>query len=238
VISSQKNLPNFCRRYGVIGDELLKTRGKVVFEDGSFFEQVVDGSLRFLRLNFNKTVDLFSVTVQLRFNSDVRVITYDDNGTIRSRFNQIPAGKKFPLETELIEHPPITKVMLQGFDAQLTYDEITYVNITVCAHNCRFINNCFGACAKIEKDFGCLECQCPAGSPSSGCSGIPELELKRLTDSAKKQVNGCQFDVGYKRLINEKLNIDDCVAFNYPKCDTFKDIVVPKKRVDCLKYCY
>lgn len=48
---------------------------------------------------------------------------------------QIPAGKKFPLETEILEHPPISKVMLQGFDAQLTYDEITYVNITVCAHS-------------------------------------------------------------------------------------------------------
>lgn len=73
--------------------------------------------------------------------------------------------------------------MLQGFDAQLTYDETIYVNMTVCAHSkpanwrnynktgsnfyrldCRDVSGCFGNCIPVEKDFGCLECQCPEGT--------------------------------------------------------------------------
>jgi hypothetical protein len=230
-----------CRRYGVVSEQLQQTRGKVEFDDGSFYEQVTEGSLRFLRMNFNRTVLLFSVTAQMRVNRELRIITYDANNDLQSRFFQIQAGKKVPLETLMVEQPPVRRVMLQGFDAQLTYDETIYVNMTVCAHNCRDVSGCFGNCIAIEKDFGCLECRCPEGSPSNGCTGVPDIDSPKLLESVKKQVLGCSMSVGYKRMIDAKLDLDDCIAFEYPKCtgqSKNETISVPKSRIECLKFCY
>jgi len=229
---------SFCRRYGLTSDQLLKGRGRADFEDGTYWEQVIDGPLRFVRLNFNRTVDLYKVTVQMRVNPDIRVITYDEHGNLRGRFYQVQAGKRIPLETTLPEQPPISKLMLQGFDAQLTFDEVLYVNVTVCAHNCRAVPGCFGECTPIEKDFGCFECQCPEGSPSSGCSGLQEQDMPRLIEITRKKTANCEIALGYKRMVKTALAIDDCVSFSYPKCDFYRGVIVPKTRAECLKYCY
>jgi len=229
---------SFCRRYGLTSDALLKGRGTVDFDDGTFWEQVIDGPLRFVRLNFNRTVDLQKVTVQMRVNPDVRVITYDEHGSLRGRFYQVQAGKRIPLETTLPEQPAITKLMLQGFDAQLTFDEVIYANVTVCAHNCRAVPGCYGECTPIEKDFGCFECQCPEGSPSSGCSGIQEQDMPKLIDITRKKAQNCEFAVGYKRMVKTAQAIDDCISFSYPKCEFYNGVIIPKTRAECLKYCY
>jgi len=233
--------PNHCRGYGVVSQQLQHKRGHVDFDDGSYFEQVIDGSLRFLRLNLSRTVLLHSVTAQMRVNRELRIVTHDENNDLNSRFFQIQAGKTIPLETLLVEQPAIRSVTLQGFAAQLTFDETLYVNVTVCANNCRDVSGCFGNCQTIEKDFGCMECQCPDGSPSNGCSGLSEKEESKLLENVKNQILGCQMEVGYKRMIDSKLDLDDCVAFNYPKCggqsrnDT---LIIPKSRLECVKFCY
>lgn len=40
------------------------------------------------------------------------------------------------------------------------------------------------------------------GSPSSGCTGIPEPDFSKLLERAKKEEVGCNFATGYKRIVS------------------------------------
>uniref|UniRef100_A0A915IJ31 Uncharacterized protein n=1 Tax=Romanomermis culicivorax TaxID=13658 RepID=A0A915IJ31_ROMCU len=228
-----------CRHYGITGELLSKNRGTVQFPDGTTYQHMIDGFLRLLSLDLNRPVVLRSITTQMRVNKEVRLVNYDENKSLSSRFFQVRCGKEVPLETVIVEKPVITKLFLQGFDAQLTYDEVIFVNVTVCAHNCRDVNGCFGDCRLIDKDFGCQECKCPEGSPANGCGGLTETEMNHLTTIRKGDAT-CRDTVAYKRMIDPKLDLDECIAYTYPKCGTTNVLlpILPKSRLQCLKYCY
>ncbi|KAL1228846.1 hypothetical protein T07_5695 [Trichinella nelsoni] len=233
----------YCASYSTTGEYLQQSRGVVDFEDGAIIEQVVEGPLRMLRLRFNRTVDLKRAVLQFRVNPTVRVFTSNNQHKLVTRnsseFFHLQADRLTPLQTDLPEQLPINVIMLQGFDAQLTYDEILLVNFTVCAHDCQAAPGCFGNCKPLMKDFGCMECSCPRDSISSGCSGISNKDVIKLYDSDKNQLQpGCQFRVGYRRQIHKALNFDDCVPFTYPKCPFYNKVIIPKTKIQCLSHCY
>ncbi|KHJ40627.1 hypothetical protein D918_09311 [Trichuris suis] len=233
----------YCRSYGARGDDFLKSRGRITFPDGARLEQVIEGPLRLLRLRFNHTVDLRRVTLQLRVNPTVRVFTraFQNRSLFRNstEFFHLQADKSVPLQTDLPEEIPIETILLQGFDAQLTHDEVLLINFTVCAHDCQGVPGCYGDCKPLMKDFGCMECICPKDSLSSGCSGIPPKDLEKLFDKTKNQLQfGCKFKVGYRRQIHKLLGIDDCVPFTYPRCTFYSKVVIPSTKVQCLNHCY
>ncbi|KRX94528.1 hypothetical protein T4E_10439 [Trichinella pseudospiralis] len=233
----------YCASYSSTGEYLQQSRGVVDFQDGAILEQVVEGPLRMLRLRFNRTVDLKRAVLQFRVNPTVRVFTSNNQHKFVTRnsseFFHLQADRLTPLQTDLPEQLPINVIMLQGFDAQLTYDEILLVNFTVCAHDCQAAPGCFGNCKPLMKDFGCMECSCPRDSISSGCSGISNKDVIKLYDSDKNQLQpGCQFRVGYRRQIHKALNFDDCVPFTYPKCPFYNKVIIPKTKIQCLSHCY
>jgi len=229
---------NFCHTYSMNSEQMLQGRGRLDFDDGTYWEQVINGSFRYVRLVFNRTVDLYKIGIQTRINPEIRALTYDDAGNLQGRFYQLQSNRRVPSETTLGEQPAIRRLMMQGFDAQLTFDEVLFVSATVCAHNCRAVPGCFGECKPIEKDFGCVECSCPDESPSSGCSGIQAIDYAKLINLTRKKTPNCQYVIGYKRVVKTSLGIDDCISFSYPKCDFYRGAFIPKTRIECLKYCY
>ncbi|VDO95821.1 unnamed protein product [Soboliphyme baturini] len=224
--------------YSITSKEILQRSHSKAFDDGTYWEQLIEGPLRYMRINFNRTVDLRRVTLMLRINPTLRVFTSDANGTLRTKFFYLQAERNVPLQTDITEDLPVTKVLFQGFDAQLTFDEVLLMNVTVCAHDCRAVQGCFGDCIKLVKDFGCTECKCPEGSLSIGCSGISKKDMRNLFDPEKELKPECKLAVGFRRMIDEKYHIDRCVPFTYLRCPSHNDIIVPSSKVDCLEHCY
>lgn len=67
-------------------EQMLQGRGRLDFDDGTYWEQVVNGSYRFVHLVFNRTVDLYKVSVQTRINPEVQAMTFDESGSLHGRF--------------------------------------------------------------------------------------------------------------------------------------------------------